>query len=318
MNYLKNIVKSSLVVFDPLLALFGIIGYLGVIARRAMTSSRRALPLTRSVFFKLGYLPIRDHYYEPLTFNAIGSKYRDGVSQLLFNGERDYDFLRSIARPDEFKQSYINGGIKDAGFTFNNGSFESGDAEALYYFVRSLKPNQIIEIGAGHSSLIIQAAIKMNAAEGAQTEHVIVEPFENPWLDRLDAKILRERVELLDDSVFQSLCEGDIVFIDSSHVLRAQNDCVFEYTELLPSLSSGVVVHIHDIFSPFDYPEEWLNKTFRLWTEQYLLEAMLANGRNWKVLAPLNWLSKDTERFIELCPFFEEGRMPGSMWIRKE
>ena len=91
----------------------------------------------------------------------------------------------------------------------------------------------------------------------------------------------------------------------------------FEYTELLPRLPSGVVVHIHDIFSPYDYPEEWLNKTFRLWGEQYLVEAMLANGSDWRILAALNWLSKDSEQFGSLCPFFYEGRMPGSMWIQK-
>nr|WP_277816539.1 class I SAM-dependent methyltransferase [Mariprofundus sp. KV] len=282
-----------------------------------MASSKKSLPFTRWVFCKLGYLPIRDHYYEPLTFDAAGSKYRGRIAQRLFNGEKDYDFFRSIARPEEFKLNYTEGGINEAGFKFNNGSFESGDAEALYYFVRSLKPNRIIEIGAGHSSLIVHAAMKLNAAEGAQGEHVIIEPYENPWLDKLGATVIRERVELVDDSVFQDLGEGDILFIDSSHVVRAQNDCVFEYTELLPSLGSGVVVHIHDIFSPFDYPEEWLNQTFHLWAEQYLLEAMLANGNDWKVLAPLNWLSKDTEQFSELCPFFEEGRMPGSMWIKK-
>ena len=309
--------KRLFVIFDPVFALLGLVGYAGVPARRVMASSKKVLPLTRWVFRNLGYLAIRDHYYEPLTFDATGSKYRERIAENLFDGEKDYDFLRSIAISEEFKSSYANGGIRDAGFKFNNGSFESGDAETLYYFVRNLKPNKVIEIGAGHSSLIIHAAMKMNADESSQGEHIIIEPYENPWLDKLGARVIRERVEIVADEVFQDLEKGDILFIDSSHVVRAQNDCVFEYTELLPSLPLGVVVHIHDIFSPYDYPEEWLNKTFRLWGEQYLVEAMLANGSDWRILAALNWLSKDSEQFGSLCPFFTEGRMPGSMWIQK-
>lgn len=318
MRLLKSILKKNFVFLDPVFALFGLVGYAGVIARRAMASSSKALPLTRLVFSKFGYLPIRDHYYEPLTFNAIGYKYRDRVAQLLFNREKNYDFLRSIARHDEFRQEYTAGVIKEAGFQFSNGSFESGDAETLYYFVRGLKPKKIVEIGAGNSSLIIHAALKLNAAEGSYGEHVIIEPYENPWLEMLGVIVIRDRVEMVDLSVFQSLGKEDILFIDSSHVVRAQNDCVFEYTELLPSLSSGVVVHVHDIFTPFDYPDEWLNKKFRLWTEQYVLEALLANGNNWEILAPLHWLSQCTEQFKVLCPYFEEGRMPGSIWIRKK
>ena len=317
MKSIKSSTKNILVLLDPLLAIFALIGFFGVIARRLMASSSKALPLTRFVFHKCGYLPIRDHYYEPLTFDAIGSKYRERVAQLLFKGRKNFDFLQSIARPDEFKREYTDGVIKEAGFKFNNESFESGDAETLYYFVRECKPNKIVEIGAGISSLLIHAALKLNNSEGKHGEHIIIEPYENPWLEKLGSKVIRERVERVDFSVFQNLGAGDILFIDSSHVVRAQNDCVFEYTELLPSLPSGVVVHIHDIFTPFDYPDEWLNKNFKLWAEQYVLEALLINGEDWEVLAPLNWLSQDHDAFKAICPFFERDRMPGSMWIRK-
>lgn len=317
MNSLKSITKKCLISLDPFIALFALLGFFGVIARRLMASSSKALPLTRFVFHKCGYLPVLDHYYEPLTFNAIGSKYRERVAQFLFNGHKNFDFLQSIARPEEFKREYSNGVIDEVGFRFNNASFESGDAETLYYFVRGFKPKKIIEIGAGISSLLIHAALRLNESDGEHGEHIIIEPYENPWLEKLGSKVIRERVETVDFSVFQSLGKGDILFIDSSHVIRAQNDCVFEYTELLPSLPSGVVVHIHDIFTPFDYPDEWLNKSFRLWAEQYVLEALLINGDDWEVLAPLNWLSQDHDAFKALCPFFEKGRMPGSMWIRK-
>ena len=317
MNKFRVFCKNFLHLLDPLLALFALVGSIGVIARRGMVSSSKKLSLTRFVFAKCGYLPIQDHYYEPLTFDATGSKYRDRVAQQLFNGRKNFDFLKSIACPEEFNREYANGAIKDSGFQFNNGSYESGDAETLYYFVRGCKPSKIVEVGAGHSSFLIHAALKLNNEEGIPGEHIIIEPYENPWLEKLGSRVIRERVEEVDFSLFQSLVAGDILFIDSSHVVRAQNDCVFEYTELLPSLPAGVVVHVHDIFSPFDYPDEWLNKDFKLWSEQYFLEVLLTNSSEWEVLAPLNWLSKDYEVFETLCPFFTKERMPGSMWIRK-
>ena len=314
---MKFLFKHALIFFDPFFALLALLGYSGLVSRRAMSSSSRPLKLTRSVFHSMGYMPISDHYYEPLTFNAIGSKFRNRIAGLLFKNQKDFTFLRSIARADEFSYEFAQGVVKETGFRFNNGSFESGDAETLYYFVRGLKPKKIVEIGAGNSSLIINAALRLNAAEDSNGQHIIIEPYENPWLEKLGAEVIRVPVEQVDFSIFQSLSSGDIVFIDSSHVVRAQNDCVFEYTELLPSLPSGVVVHIHDIFTPFDYPDEWLNKNFNIWTEQYMLEALLVNSSSWEILAPLYWLSQDISEFKELCPFFEEGRHPGSIWLKK-
>ena len=139
MNKFKIICKTFLHLLDPLLALFALIGSLGVIARRGMSSSGKILSMTRFVFEKCGYLPIQDHYYEPLTFDAIGSKYRDRVAQLLFKGRKDFGFLESIACPEEFNAEYASGAINDSGFRFHNGSFESGDAETLYYFVRGVQ-----------------------------------------------------------------------------------------------------------------------------------------------------------------------------------
>ena len=309
---------SKIFIFlDPFFALLALIGSVAIISRRAMVGSVRRLPLTRWMFEKMGYLPIRDHYYEPLTFKATGSIYRARVAKLLFDEQRDHTFLESIARPEEFKREYESGVLLESGFRFNNGSFDSGDAEALYYFVRGVQPKRIVEIGAGSTSRIINAALKLNALEGKTGEHVIIEPYENSWLEKLGCRVIRERVEHVDFSIFENLTDGDIVFIDSSHVLRPQNDCVFEYTELLPSLPSGVIVHIHDVFSPFDYPDDWVNKNFYLWTEQYLVEALLLNGASWEILAPLHWLSQDTQEFKVSCPFFEEGRRPGSIWIKK-
>ena len=317
MKKFKNFLKRNIKKFDLIVAIFAIIGYMGVIARKAMAKSDKKLTITLNTFKKLKYLPVRDHYYEPLTFEAIGGKYRERVASLLFNSQKDFNFLNVIARPSEFLADYNRGQIYATGFKFGNKSFESGDAEILYYVVRHFKPKIIIEVGAGQSSLIIHAAMKLNSAEGYIGRHTIIEPFENAWLEKLGATVIRERVELVEFSEFMQLDAGDILFIDSSHVVRSQNDCVFEYTELLPSLRQGVVVHIHDIFTPFDYPDEWINKDFRIWTEQYIVEVLLSDTSKWEILAPLNWLSQNHEEFKRYCPFYTKERSPGSLWIRR-
>jgi hypothetical protein len=108
---------------------------------------------------------------------------------------------------------------------------------------------------------------------GYTCEHICIEPYEAQWLEKLDVTTIREPVERLDKSLFRSLEKNDILFIDSSHMIRPQGDVLFEYLEILPILQSGVLIHIHDIFTPKDYLEEWLSQEVRFWNEQYLLEA---------------------------------------------
>ena len=78
--------------------------------------------------------------------------------------------------------------------------------------------------------------------------------------------------------LFESLRAGDILFIDSSHVIRSGNDVEYEYFEIIPRLRPGVVIHIHDIFLPLRYQEDWMRKELIFWNEQYLLEAMLTHN----------------------------------------
>ena len=112
----------------------------------------------------------------------------------------------------------------------------------------------------GLSTLMIQQAVNMNKGEDPvhKTRHICVEPFENKWLEKLSVSVKRTKVEDLHLDFFATLEKGDFLFIDSSHVIRPQGDVLFEYLEILPVLKPGVIVHIHDIFSPKDYPLEWV------------------------------------------------------------
>ena len=97
-----------------------------------------------------------------------------------------------------------------------------------------------------------------------------------------------------------------------------QGDVLFEYLELLPSLNRGVVVHIHDIFSPKNYKKQWLQDNICFWNEQYLLEAFLSHNRDWKIIGALNYLhNKHYEKLKSVAPFLKVDPEPGSFYIQK-
>ena len=105
-------------------------------------------------------------------------------------------------------------------------------------------------------------------------------------------------------SLFCDLEENDILFIDSSHMIRPEGDVLFEYLQILPSLKQGVIVHLHDIFSPRNYPHSWLVDDVKFWNEQYLLEAFLTHNASWKVIGALNFLHHNHHHELkQVAPF---------------
>ena len=151
-------------------------------------------------------------------------------------------------------------------FYFHNGSLMSGDSEYLYNIIRSLKPKNIIEIGSGHSTKMMLNGINKNYEEdNIKCELTCIEPYEEDLLKGLNINLIKERVEKVDIELFNQLDKNDILFIDSSHIIRPQGDVLFEFNEILPSLKPGVLVHIHDIFSPKDYLDEWILDKHIMW-----------------------------------------------------
>jgi predicted O-methyltransferase YrrM len=280
------------------------------------------LPRCRDVLVAVGVFPIRDHYYEP-QFDLRGLR-RDPADPrplpgIDWNEAGQLALLGRLDRADELAGI----GAEPAGegvFHFGNGTFEMGDAEFWYQLVRRLKPRRIFEIGSGYSTLMAARALAKNRAEdpGYACRHVCVEPYEMAWLEGTGVEVRREKVEDLPASFFAELEDGDILFIDSSHVIRPEGDVLFEYLELLPTLAVGVVVHVHDIFSPRNYPAAWLRDEVRFWNEQYLLEAFLAHNRDWEITAALNWLKHaHPGRLKAVCPYLTEAGEPGSFYLRR-
>jgi predicted O-methyltransferase YrrM len=173
-------------------------------------------------------------------------------------------------------------------YHYNNGYFEAVDAEVAYCMVRQFKPGRVVEIGTGYSTRVIAAAIQRNAErDGIVGKLISVDPYperfsQNGWHEMVEQ--VPKAVQDVDLDIFAQLESGDILFIDSSHVVGVGSDVVREYLEVLPRLKRGVVVHIHDIFLPSDYPQDAVLNRLWFWSEQYLLQAFLSFNREFEVL----------------------------------
>jgi hypothetical protein len=169
----------------------------------------------------------------------------------------------------------------------NNGFFERVDAEVAHSFVRHRRPRRVIEIGSGHSTLVLTGAMRRNAAEGAVGEFTSIEPHPHGFLkDGLPGltELIEARVQDVPLDVFRRLEAGDVLFIDSSHVVAMDSDVLYELLRILPALAPGVLVHFHDIFAPLDYPEKFVKRNLCFWGEQYMLEAFLSFNEAFKVV----------------------------------
>jgi hypothetical protein len=283
------------------------------------------MPISKRVLLAIGVFPIRDHYYEPM----INPKHlRRSLTQSRALPGIDLNLSGQLALLAQFKfqNELAQFPLQETDklkFYYHNPSFGTGDAEYLYSLIRLMRPRRLIEVGSGFSTLMAGSAIVRNKEESADyaCDHRCIEPYEQPWLESLGIKIMRCRVEDTDLSLFRSLERNDILFIDSSHVIRPQGDVLFEYLELLPSLQSGVFVHIHDIFTPRDYPPEWIVDETRLWNEQYLVEAFLSFNSQFRIVGALNYLFHDhRSAVLDKFPMLEAEfvvREPGSLWLQR-
>jgi predicted O-methyltransferase YrrM len=204
-------------------------------------------------------------------------------------------------------------------FWFNNATFTDFDAAALHSILRYRKPKRYVELGCGWSSFISSHALARNERESSPCDAIYADPVPRRDLRELLAtgRLLETRVQELPLQLFTALEPGDVLFIDTSHVLKLQSDVEHELLRILPSLKPGVWIHFHDVFSPYDYPEDCVRMPVRMpWNEQYALETLLTGGGRYRVLLPLYLLWK--EHRPELQRLFPRGRTrPHSFWIEK-
>jgi hypothetical protein len=205
-------------------------------------------------------------------------------------------------------------------YFYENLTYSYSDAIFLYGMIRHAAPRRIGEVGSGHSSCVM-----VDTAELFLSGHVdftFIEPYPDRPLSLLRpedlrrVKILAQRVQDVALEPFLALERNDILFIDSSHVMKIGSDVHHLLTEILPRLRPGVYVHIHDVMYPFEYPEEWITEG-RAWNEAYALRVFLTFNDVFEIVLFNTYLERFHrdifERDMPLC-LKNEG---GSIWLRR-
>ncbi|MEO8198256.1 MAG: class I SAM-dependent methyltransferase [Thermoanaerobaculia bacterium] len=201
------------------------------------------------------------------------------------------------------------------GYAFENDYFTSPDAEVAYAMAREIRPGRIVEVGSGNSTRLFRAAILDGDLE---TELISIDPAPRTEVASIADRVLRKRLEEVDEAELVGWFEaGDFLFIDSSHRIEAGNDVVSLLLRIVPKLKAGVIVHLHDIFLPFEYPREWLVEFGWLWNEQYLVQAMLQGPGSFGVLWAGHYLQRTIPEFASHFASPVVGR-GSSLWLRTE
>jgi predicted O-methyltransferase YrrM len=207
-------------------------------------------------------------------------------------------------------------------FFLRNQNYESVDAELLYAIVRARKPRRVLELGSGYTTLLIGDACRRNAEDGTATEHVAYDPYPR-------AQILGEapppptRLESVSATevpldMFRELQAGDLLFVDTTHTVKLGSDVNYIVLDVLPVLASGVIVHFHDVFLPWEYPRAWFETMQYYWAEQYLLQAFLAFNDTFEVLLPAQALAREqADRLGAVVPSFTPEVRPGAIWLTR-
>jgi predicted O-methyltransferase YrrM len=196
---------------------------------------------------------------------------------------------------------------------FDQGWFAPLDAVAAYAIVRERRPGRIIEIGSGHSTRFLARALH---DAGNDAPILSIDPQPRASIEALAPRVsfARRAVQQVELATFADLRAGDILFIDSSHVLMPGSDCDWLFNRVLPLLPGGVLVHIHDIFLPDDYPAAW---GWRNYNEQQGVAPLLANG--WRPIFASHYVMRhaaDALALVNALPH-HPAAIPASLWLEK-
>jgi hypothetical protein len=282
------------------------------------------------IWEKRGYHVTPVHFYEPIpdTRELPGDLWTR-QSELLGIQINDQNILdRLLHFMNQYRQEYTAFPTNQTDiphqFYINNGAFVSVDAEILYCIIRDFKPRRVIEIGSGNTTYLAAQAMETNRKEDPlhNCHLTAIEPYPVsvlkqgfPGLTRL----VEKPIQSIPLSFFDELDDGDILFIDSSHVAKIGSDVLYEYLEILPRLKKGVLVHVHDIFLPAQYPKAWIFSGRYFWNEQYLFQAFLLFNSAFEIIWPGSYIHhKYPDKLEEAFPsYYRQSTLPGSFWIRK-
>jgi predicted O-methyltransferase YrrM len=277
----------------------------------------------------LGVHVVPNHYYQPIPdTRTLSDRHFERQSEMVGINMNESMQLSLLSKFGQLYKSEYDAFPKEPTqvqheFYLNNRTFASVDAEMLYCMIRHLKPKRVYEIGSGFSTCLAAQAILENKVEGAgDCELVAIEPYPNEIIAKGFpglSKLMKQKLEDIPFTIFSALSENDILFIDSSHILKMGSDVQYEYLELLPRINPGVIVHVHDIFLPAEYPKEWMLKHQRFWNEQYVLQAFLSFNESFEVLWGSSFMHLKHPKELQqaFTSYDPQTAWPGSFWMQR-
>ena len=219
-------------------------------------------------------------------------------------------FLKSNPFPEAKASKYR--------YAFDNPNYSWGDGSSLHAMLRHHRPKRIVEIGSGWSSACMVDTIEHYL--GGACSMTFVEPHPALMRDLIgewQAQYIEKPVQDVQFGVFEELEAGDIVFIDSTHVLKTGSDVCFELFDILPRLRTGVLVHFHDMFWPFEYPRAWAVDDNRSWNELYAMRAFLTDNPHWRIIFFSDYLARFERPLLEATyPQFLRNS-GGALWLER-
>jgi predicted O-methyltransferase YrrM len=263
-----------------------------------------------------------NNYYSPIPDTSqlpdeLWSRY-SRLSGINMNDEYQLYVLNEVFQQfkSEFDQFLVNPGENPNDYYHNNSFFVGADAVALYCMVRSCRPKKIIEVGSGFSTRLSANACMKNGS----CDLICIEPYPDETLKNLPgiSKLITSRVEAIELDLFDGLEKDDILFIDSTHTVKIGSDVNYLFLDVLPRLKPGVLIHIHDIFLPREYPRAWILDHHMFSNEQYLLQAFMAFYRKFEVVFSSSYMTirypQEMKAHLSMYPRWNEGC---SFWIRR-
>jgi len=227
------------------------------------------------------------------------------------NFRRLVPFVRGFVHPEKE--------IPGRRYYSDNGNFPLGDAIVLSAMIGFHRPKRIIEIGSGFSTACMLDAIDHFSLS---TSITCVEPFPSRLRSRLrvtdhaNISILEMPVQKTDPALYRELTAGDILFIDSTHVVKTGSDVCFELFDILTLLPSDVILHFHDIHWPFEYPDDWIFGRKYSWNEIYAVRAFLSYNVRFRIFLMNNYFGQKFRRELEATYGAPVPNPGGSLWVQ--
>lgn len=240
------------------------------------------------------------HFYSPIPDKSELIRRKDEIwpqgllsaTGIDFNDESHLAILETVFPRYFSRYDYPDTGTSDEHLTYfytNNSQFSWLDSRSLFVLLQHWKPQRVVEVGSGYSTLLI-TDVNHRFLDRSMEVHCI-EPYPRPFMHALEdrVKLMSTPVQNLGAEYFAFLEAGDILFIDSTHVCKTGSDVAHLFLNVIPQLKPGVKVHVHDIFLPDNYPFTWVTDLDLHWNEQYVLQVLLQNRHRYRVLFGANY-----------------------------